>query len=193
MANDDGAGNFKWKKGYKKGDKSASGDYGNCAGSAKRALAECDAPKLNPKRKPESIEELKPSKGMALSIAMVTNVAPRHGVSDSQLKFYTTKVGQAFGSCGETEGEEIPHDSTYKPVGDGRGPSTMNPPWPGGIFKLNIEGEACEYKCDGTNAGRLFCPKKEIACHEDSLKSKEEGMLRCNGYRLSHAVVYCDF
>lgn len=58
---------------------------------------------------------------------------------------------------------------------------------------LIIEEQECEYKCDGTNPGRLFCQKKEIACREDSAKSHKEGMLKCGEGNFFHATVFCDF
>jgi hypothetical protein len=98
----------------------------------------------------------KPSKGKSLSIAAVSQVNS-HGTSASSniaWTFYTTSVGKAVGSCGETDGEKItPSGGTSVSL-----PSSMdiaNPPWPAGEFKLDIEGAACEYKCDGTNPGRM--------------------------------------
>jgi hypothetical protein len=75
---------------------------------------------------------------------------------DHQWKFYTTKVGKAVCSCGETEGMTTTAESNenFKFGADGK------TPFPGGIFKLSIEGEACTYKRDETNAGRLFCPQR---------------------------------
>ncbi|KAH8730501.1 peptidase S8/S53 domain-containing protein [Phaeosphaeriaceae sp. PMI808] len=138
------------------------------------------------------ISALKPSKGWFLSIAMVSNVNSHSGGADVSRawKFYTAKVGKPVGSCGETDGQEISAQSNDKPAGNS---DIDNPPWPGGSFKLNIEGEACEYKCDGTNPGRLFCPAKQISCWEDSMKSKKEGTLKCGDRTLFHPVVYCDF
>jgi hypothetical protein len=119
-----------------------------------------------------AISALKPSKGWSLSIAMGSQVNSHSGGADVSRawKFYTTKVGKPVSSCGETDGQEISAQSNDQPV---ETPDIDdNPPWPAGIFKLNIEGEACEYKCDGTNPGRLFCPQKQIPCQEDSMKSK---------------------
>jgi hypothetical protein len=191
MATEDADGKFTWKDGHKDGDKNASRKYGVCTEGG----TDCDAPQPNPKKpKPESTPESKPSKGMSLSIAMWTGVSP-HGTSastENDWKFYTTKVGQAVGSCGETQGQAIEVKSDDKPAG-GSNADPKNPPWPAGIFGLSIEGEACQYKCDGQGAGRLFCPKKEIACREDSMKSKAEGTLKCGSNQFHHAVVYCDF
>ncbi|KAH7080719.1 hypothetical protein FB567DRAFT_448489 [Paraphoma chrysanthemicola] len=137
---------------------------------------------------------VKPSKGKSLSIAAVSQVNS-HGTSassDIAWTFYTTSVGKAVGSCGETDGEKIsPLGGTSVSL-----PSSMdiaNLPWPAGEFKLDIEGAACEYKCDGTNPGRLFCPDREIACNEDSAKARKEGVLQCGSRVRFHAAVYCDF
>ncbi|PVH92050.1 hypothetical protein DM02DRAFT_701765 [Periconia macrospinosa] len=137
-----------------------------------------------------------PKPGNSLSIAMVSTVNAHSGGAtvDSTWNFFTTPVGKAVGSCGETEGEKlIPEEgSTNDKLPSDVAGKTDNPPWPTGSFKLKIEGQECEYKNDGSNPGRLFCPKKEISCQEDSMKSKKEGSLRC-GQGFFHAVVYCDF
>ena len=68
-----------------------------------------------------------------------------------------------------------------------------NPPWPAGIFDMTIEGQGCQYKCAGTNIGRLFCPDKQVSCSEDSAKSRKEGMLKCESDHFFHATIFCDF
>lgn len=132
-------------------------------------------------------------RGNSLSIAMVSTVNSHSGSADisSTWNFYTTTVGKAVGSCGETDGEKITPgegSSDVRLSGD-----LENPPWPGGSFKLKIGGEDCEYKNDGTNPGRLFCPKKQIVCREDHMKSKKEGSVRCGARGYFHPVAYCDF
>ncbi|KAF2850713.1 hypothetical protein T440DRAFT_396568 [Plenodomus tracheiphilus IPT5] len=143
---------------------------------------------------PSSPSEPKPSTGKSLSIAM-TSLVNSHGTFatvDSTWSFYTTSVGKAVGSCGETDGEKLtPQGGTSTSLSPSA--DIENPSWPAGEFKLNIEGESCEYKCDGTNSGRLFCPKKEIECREDTGKSKADGVLKCGSRVKFHAVVYCDF
>lgn len=99
-----------------------------------------------------------PKPGKLLSIAMVSSVNSHPGGANvGSWNFYTTTTGKTVGSCGETEGEKLT-------LGDGSTNANVagdinNPPWPGGSFKLKIEGEQCEYKNDGTNPDRLFCPK----------------------------------
>jgi hypothetical protein len=143
---------------------------------------------------PSTPSSPKPSKGKSLSIAMIS-LANSHGTSatiDSSWAFYTTSVGKAVGSCGETDGEKLtPQGGTSTTLPSSA--DVKNPPWPAGEYKLNIEGEACEYKCDGTNPGRLFCPNKQIPCREDAAKRKAEGTLECGSRVKFHAVVYCDF
>ncbi|PSN67822.1 hypothetical protein BS50DRAFT_665225 [Corynespora cassiicola Philippines] len=132
--------------------------------------------------------ELEPKPGKSLSIAMVSSVISHSGGADvdSTWNFYTTTSGKAVGSCGETDGEKLTPEegSSDIKLPPGVAGNTENPPWPGGSFKLKIEGEECEYKNDGTNPGRLFCPKKEISCKEDSMKSKKEGSLKCGSREL---------
>lgn len=135
-----------------------------------------------------------PSKGKALSIAMVTTVNSHAGGAtvDSEWHFFTTSVGKAVGSCGETDGQQlIPTGGSDFPISGE--PDSGNPPWPAGIYNLIIEGKDCEYKCDGTSPGRLFCGDKQISCTEDSIKSKPEGKLKCGSRQFFHAVVYCGF
>ncbi|KAF1994058.1 hypothetical protein P154DRAFT_586974 [Amniculicola lignicola CBS 123094] len=118
---------------------------------------------------------LTPKPGKSLSIAMVSSVNTHAGSAnvDSTWTFYTTTVGKAVGSCGETEGEKLTPEegSTNVKLPAEVAGNTDNPPWPGGSFKLKIEGEECEYKNDGTNPGRLFCPQREIYCKEEDMKS----------------------
>ncbi|KAF2819124.1 hypothetical protein CC86DRAFT_432123 [Ophiobolus disseminans] len=136
----------------------------------------------------------KPSAGKSLSILAMAQVNT-HGTSgstDYSWRFFTTNVGKAVDECAKNGVEEItPSGGT-----DPKLPSNTNMKklsWPAGEFKLKIEGEDCEYKCDGKNPGRLYCQKKEVACKEDTMKNKDEGVKMC-GTRMSiHAVVYCDF
>lgn len=133
------------------------------------------------------------STGKALSIAMVSYVNSHSGgaSSDNEWRFCTTTIGHAIGSCGETDGYEIAPEGASKPkLASSADPQNL--PWPAGEFTLNIKGEECNYKCDGTTPGRLFRPKKETSCYEDSMKSKAEGMLKCGDRQFFHAVVYCD-
>jgi len=192
MATEDADGKLTWKDGFKEGDSNASGTFDVCASDG----TGCDAPQPNkkypgPGSEPEAPASTKPSKGMALSIAMVTHYSG-HGTSVSvnhEWKFYTTSVGKAVGSCGETDGKEIVADSDETP----RPGSDSKAPFPGGIFKLDIEGEACTYKCDGNNPGRLFCPQREIACREDSKKNMEVGAMKCGRDQFFAPSVFCDF
>jgi hypothetical protein len=137
----------------------------------------------------------KPSKGMSLSIVLEANVAgafPSH--LESRWEFYAIKAGESIGKCGEPEVEVIVADPARDRPAGWENADPHKPPWPAGIFELNIEGEACVYRRDGTNPGILFCLKKEITCVEDPMKNKkEEGTMMCTSYRLLHKVVYCDF
>lgn len=148
----------------------------------------------DPEPDPELSIEDTPENGKSLSIAMMSNVSPHFGGADvtHMWKFYTTTVGKAVGSCGETDGQEItsagPSDPSLPSIAD-----PENPPWPGGIFNVTLEGNRCQYKCDGTNAGKLFCPDKQISCSEDSAKRKKEGTLKCGSDIFFHATVFCDF
>jgi len=192
MATEDADGKLTWKNGFKEGDSNASGTYDVCASDG----TECDVPQPNrkypkPGSKPEAPASSKPSKRMAFSIAMITHYYG-HGTSVSfnhEWKFYTTSVGKAVGSCGETDGKEIVADTDETP----RASSDSKTPFPGGIFKLDIEGEACTYKCNGNTPGGLFCPLREITCRENSKKNMEVGAMKCGRDQFFAPSVFCDF
>jgi hypothetical protein len=137
------------------------------------------------------------SKGKALSIAMVTIVNSHSGSAtyDAQWRFYTTTVGHGV-SCDFASDNRVseiasqgPSDTISNFSGDHK-----NLPWPAGVYNLNIEDEDCQYKNDGTNPGRIFCPKREISCMEESKKSTDQGLPGCSSSRVTfHPAVYCDF
>jgi hypothetical protein len=139
----------------------------------------------------------KPSKGKSLSIAMVTQVNSHGGGAsyDAQWHFYATAVGHEV-SCDPSSDNQVseiankgPSDAKFNFGGDQR-----NLPWPAGTYNLSIDGEDCQYRNDGTNPGRLFCPKKEISCTEDSKKNTDQGLPGCSSTRVKfHPAVYCDF
>jgi len=136
-----------------------------------------------------------PVAGRALSIAMVTQINSHSGgaSSNNEWHFYSTPVGHAVG-CNWQSGSV--QEVAPQGPSDTKLPSSIDSnslPWPGGEYKLTIDGADCVYKNDRSNPGRLFCPNREIVCEEDSQKSSSEGMLECNSYTFSHAAVYCDF
>ncbi|KAJ8118877.1 hypothetical protein OPT61_g212 [Boeremia exigua] len=136
-----------------------------------------------------------PTTGRALSIAMITQINSHSGgmSSNNEWHFYGTSAGHAVG-C-DWDSDQVQSINSQGPS-DIKLPSSIdprNPPWPGGEYKLTIDGAECIYKCDGLNPGRLFCPTKEIACRENPQKSGSEGLLKCNSYTFFHPVVYCDF
>jgi hypothetical protein len=126
---------------------------------------------------------------------MITSINPHIGGSDvnNEWHFFTTKVGHAV-EC-DWNSDPVQEVTSQGPSDTKLSSDTdsKNLPWPAGDYMLNIESEECHYKCDGTNPGRLFCPKKEVACREDSQKSRSEGMLKCGAYNFFHAAVFCDF
>ncbi|KAF2850900.1 hypothetical protein T440DRAFT_529503 [Plenodomus tracheiphilus IPT5] len=70
-------------------------------------------------------------------------------------------------------------------------------PWPGGEYKLQIEGlGGCEYKNGGNDAGALWCSEKGISCKEENMKSKGgDGTKTCATGDLSiqhHPIAYCE-
>jgi hypothetical protein len=139
----------------------------------------------------------KPAKGKSLSIAMLTQVNSHSGGAsfDAQWHFYTTATGHAVGcdSSADTQVSEISPQGPSDPKSSFEG-DHKNLPWPAGTYELDIEGEKCSYKNDGKGAGRLFCPKREIGCSEDSKKSTDQGLPACGSSRVTfHPAVYCDF
>jgi hypothetical protein len=139
----------------------------------------------------------KPPKGKSLSIAMVTQVDSHSGGAsyNAQWHFFTTSVGHEV-SCDSSSDTQVSEISSQGPS-DAKanfGGDHKNLPWPAGVYNLNIEGEDCQYRNDGTNPGRLFCPKREISCTEDSKKSTDQGLPGCSSSRVTfHPAVYCDF
>ncbi len=73
------------------------------------------------------------------------------------------------------------------------GKSVPEQVWPGGDYKLSIEDQKCEYKCDGTNAGRLFCEKKEVGCQAYPERGNGSTSMQCAQTSFMLPVVYCDF
>lgn len=64
----------------------------------------------------------------------------------------STKVGKPVGDGGENDADGVED----KPQVDEDGRKHFSE----GILKLNFEGEACTYSCDGTKSGG-FCPQPE--------------------------------
>ncbi|RAR16231.1 Metalloproteases (zincins), catalytic [Stemphylium lycopersici] len=83
-----------------------------------------------------------PSQGKSLSIAMISVVNSHAGSAslDSEWHFFTTNIGEAVGSCGETDGEELSPRGPSKTEISGD-VNLESPPWPAGEYKLNIEGQ----------------------------------------------------
>jgi hypothetical protein len=83
------------------------------------------------------------------------------------------------------------------PAEDGAG-LVDNPPWPGGSYKMKVEGMDCEYKNNGNDAGALWCNGRDaISCKEEEAKGKgEKGSKVCetgDTSRTQHPVVVCDW
>ncbi|KAF2793033.1 hypothetical protein K505DRAFT_350230 [Melanomma pulvis-pyrius CBS 109.77] len=136
-----------------------------------------------------------PSTGKALVIAMIAAITPHVGYADinNQWHFFTTEVGHAVDCDRKSDPvhEIIPQGPSDPKLSPDVDPKNL--PWPGGDFTLNINGEECHYKCDGTSAGRLFCSKTEISCKENSMKSRSNGLLHCGSFVMFHAAVWCEF
>lgn len=69
-------------------------------------------------------------------------------------------------------------------------------PWPGGEYKLTIDGLGdCAYKNGGNDAGALWCGERAIPCYEEDLKAKgEEGTKSCEVGDVAvqhHPIAYC--
>lgn len=53
--------------------------------------------------------------------------------------------------------------------------------YPGGTWDLKVDGESCQYKNSGDNAGKLFCHDEEYTCIDDPAEKNE---YQCpNNYR----------
>lgn len=110
--------------------------------------------------------------------------------------FYGPPVGTSA-VCGGEEGAPgiIPFELAFN-QGSQDEWDINHPPWPGGIFALtDVYGEDCEFKCDGTNAGALFCGDREVKCKADPAKySGKDGTHACPGTPyIHHAAVLCEW
>jgi hypothetical protein len=72
------------------------------------------------------------------------------------------------------------------------------PPLPGGTFKFNTNGQDCEYRNDGSNAGALICGNDpQYSCQEnDERNAGEKATKKCMGdggfeQVLHHSVINC--
>ncbi|KAH5711875.1 hypothetical protein HBI64_042700 [Parastagonospora nodorum] len=142
-------------------------------------------------------EENKPlPKGKSLSIAMATQVNSHSGGAslDARWHFYNTPLNRAV-ACDDKSPEvkELTPQGPSDPKSNFGG-NHKELVWPGGSFKLDIEGAQCEYKSDGTNAGNLYCPGRVVGCKEDRLKATDQGLPQCGSSRVKfHPAVFCDF
>ncbi|KAH7389216.1 hypothetical protein BKA64DRAFT_747802 [Cadophora sp. MPI-SDFR-AT-0126] len=143
--------------------------------------------------------EVLPKSGRGLIIAYWAQVSPKFGGGgnvDQSWKFFTTPLGRgpdcSLGTDPVVEiNPEGPSDAKFGP--NLNFDSKTNMPWPGGEFKLMIDGQECHYKNDGSNAGRLFCPTREISCDADRARKENDDAQRCNGYNFLKPNVFCQF
>ncbi|KAL2069318.1 hypothetical protein VTL71DRAFT_15656 [Oculimacula yallundae] len=141
--------------------------------------------------------EVLPKSGRGLIIALHQTVNSHIGGADidNAWKFFTTPVGHGLDcSLGADPVVEIkaegPSDANFgRNLGFN---SKDNMPWTGGDYKLVIDGQDCHYKSDGSNAGRLFCPTREISCEPDTMRVHNEDAMRC-GRNLVKSNVFCKF
>ncbi|KAH9906303.1 hypothetical protein F4778DRAFT_778690 [Xylariomycetidae sp. FL2044] len=142
----------------------------------------------------EDPDESLPKAGRGLIISLFTNVAAHFGGADitNEWHFFTTDVGHGVGCnyASDAALEEIKSGGPSE-IGVPSDADPENPPWPGGDFKLDIDGQECHYKCNGGNAGRLFCPDREISCTGD--RERSEDPQHCNVNLLIQSNVWCEF
>ncbi|CZT11215.1 uncharacterized protein RCO7_09926 [Rhynchosporium graminicola] len=142
--------------------------------------------------------EVLPKSGRGLVVALYETVSPHFGGADIDhtWKFFTTPLGRGIDcSLGADPVVEInpegPSDAKF-----GRNlnfSSKDNMPWPGGDFKVVIDGQECHYKNDGSNAGRLFCPTREISCDADRARKENDDVQKCGGFNMLKPNVFCQF
>jgi len=131
-----------------------------------------------------------PPKSKALSIILQNYIY--EAANENSWLFFTTSIGVSV-LC-HSDKDAI---SKAKTADD---PSLVeNPPWPGGIFPLKLDGMDCDYKNDGTNPGALWCnnggDNKVIACQQDDLRwSGKENECETGLWHISqHPVVFCEW
>lgn len=142
--------------------------------------------------------EVLPKSGRGLVVVLYERVSPSFRQVDIEYswKFFTTPLGRGIDcSLGTDPVVEIKpegpsdavfgHNLSFDPKTD--------VPWPGGDYKVVIDGQECHYKNDGSNAGRLFCPTREISCEEDRASKQYDDMQHCDSYTLLKSNVFCQF
>lgn len=142
--------------------------------------------------------EILPKSGRGLVVALYDVVSPHFGGADIDYtwKFFTTPSGRGIDcSLGTDPVVEIkPEGPSDAKFGHNLNfDSKTNMPWPGGDFKLTIDGQECHYKNNGSNAGRLFCPTREIACEEDRARKENDDIQTCSGFTMMKPNVWCKF
>ncbi|ORY03676.1 SGNH hydrolase-type esterase domain-containing protein [Clohesyomyces aquaticus] len=167
-------------------------------GSAYRAFADKFMEIIASKRDKPEEHPPPPPKSKALTVVFQEQVTESPG-PDHQWMFYEASLGQEA-VCSHNGAKAIdpvePVDGgTKSPDGD-----VDNPPWAAGTYKFKAYGEDCEYKCDGNNAGALFCPSFQggVTCQEDTSKAKgRDGTVYCgnDGFasKSEHAVAFCEW
>jgi hypothetical protein len=194
MAKEDADGNFAWQNGYHEGDKNASGDYGNCEESAKRDLAECDAPKPNPKDRPESpAQPPDPPKGDPKSLQIISEQILCEGgpACDSySWKFMEGDPGVAVDPCGKPVIPNVELDG-----------NSSGDRFPEGWFSMRFGGyaEDCQYQGLGErrpdgDVGWLHCPERPAIKCVESPEYSSGVRKSCDHWgKGSVAVAHCDW
>ncbi|KAH7347071.1 peptidase S8/S53 domain-containing protein [Pyrenochaeta sp. MPI-SDFR-AT-0127] len=142
----------------------------------------------NPATPPLQNDAPLPPKTKALSIILQNVITEADNIN--QWLFHLTNQGQSA-LCR--------NDKNNKPVYTAPAKSDPgmvdNPPLPGGIYPIKIDGMDCEYKNNGQNTGALWCKEKNgqaIPCNADSMMGTKEGK-KCDLGVYEHAVVYCEW
>lgn len=138
----------------------------------------------------------------AMSVVLSVTVPDGEEKNIFNWRFFDVAVGQK-GGCTEQDATLIHNDDQSWTAGfDDK--SLDYPPWPRGIYDLTVyKEEGCQFKCDGTSAGRLFCPSfvgkfsgDSVGCKEDPAKGAGPGATtKCptDGEDYDHAVVICEW
>ncbi|CAI6339618.1 unnamed protein product [Periconia digitata] len=133
-------------------------------------------------------------KGKALAIGMmsIVNSHSRGATVDNNWHFYLTKIGHGV-ECDE-KSDLVQEISSQGPSDTKVADDVKEVPFPGGSFKLDVGGQECEYKSDGTNPGRLFCKERQVECKEDTRRKDKDGAKKCSSSRQTFQTsVFCEF
>ncbi|KAJ4293386.1 hypothetical protein N0V90_008669 [Kalmusia sp. IMI 367209] len=157
-------------------------------------------PSQSPKPNPSPLPSPTPQPTKAISVVLSDTIPPGTQTNIFSWRIFAVDVGKD-GACGR-DVKSLLHNGRDTWETDFSDHTLDYPVWPGGTFPLNklFGEEGCTFKCDGTNAGALFCPSfngNGVGCRADPAKTAGPGaIIKCGSeknYVWEHATVYCEW